>query len=157
VNRRIHMIGLSLAMLWFIPRRCQRLNSLAVPKPSNINEIGRHQIEFIFHFPRSRHVGQGYCYIVFTEQIGDRLSLSPVSGKGARDVRLVVEIRSDLPQMPAVESRDALLGKSSAPTRTKPRLQSMRSDASSQAWPSASSKISRARRASSARPVRLGL
>src|SRR5713101_4029136 len=38
---------------------------------------------------------------------------------------------------------------------TKPRLQSMRSDTSSQVWPSASSKISRARRASSARSVRL--
>ena len=38
---------------------------------------------------------------------------------------------------------------------TKPRLQSMRSDTSSQVWPSASSKISRARRESSARPVRL--
>ena len=38
---------------------------------------------------------------------------------------------------------------------TKPRLQSMRSDTSSQVWPSASNKISRARRASSARPVRL--
>src|SRR6266852_6156303 len=38
---------------------------------------------------------------------------------------------------------------------TKPRLQAMRSDTSSQVWPSASSKISRARRASSARSVRL--
>src|SRR5436190_24263444 len=38
---------------------------------------------------------------------------------------------------------------------TKPRLQSMRSDTSSQVWPSANSKISRARRASSARSVRL--
>src|ERR1019366_5106550 len=38
---------------------------------------------------------------------------------------------------------------------TKPRLQSMRSDTSSHVWPSASSKISRARRASSARSVRL--
>src|SRR6267154_1516495 len=38
---------------------------------------------------------------------------------------------------------------------TKPRLQSTRSDTSSQVWPSASSKISRARRASSARSVRL--
>src|SRR5262250_784734 len=38
---------------------------------------------------------------------------------------------------------------------TKPRLQSMRSDTSSQVWPSASNKISRARRASSARPVLL--
>src|SRR5712691_6328109 len=38
---------------------------------------------------------------------------------------------------------------------TKPRLQSMRSDTSSHVWPSASSKISRARRASSARFVRL--
>src|SRR5436190_5864065 len=38
---------------------------------------------------------------------------------------------------------------------TKPRLQSMRSDTSSQVWPSASSKISRARRESSARSVRL--
>src|ERR1019366_5596057 len=38
---------------------------------------------------------------------------------------------------------------------TKPRLQPMRSDTSSHVWPSASSKISRARRASSARSVRL--
>src|SRR5713226_6677262 len=38
---------------------------------------------------------------------------------------------------------------------TKPRLQSMRSDTSSHVWPSASSKISRARRESSARSVRL--
>src|SRR5580700_2629677 len=38
---------------------------------------------------------------------------------------------------------------------TKPRLQSMRSDTSSQVWPSANNKISRARRASSARLVRL--
>jgi hypothetical protein len=38
---------------------------------------------------------------------------------------------------------------------TKPRLQSMRSDTSSQVWPSARSKMSRARRASSARFVRL--
>src|SRR5260370_25463919 len=38
---------------------------------------------------------------------------------------------------------------------TKPRLQSMRSDTSSHVRPSASSKISRARRASSARSVRL--
>src|SRR5208282_1425830 len=38
---------------------------------------------------------------------------------------------------------------------TKPRLQSMRLDTSCQVWPSASSKISRARRASSARSVRL--
>src|SRR6266446_6306765 len=38
---------------------------------------------------------------------------------------------------------------------TKPRLQSTRSDTSSQVWPSASSKIRRARRASSARSVRL--
>src|SRR5260370_25322996 len=37
----------------------------------------------------------------------------------------------------------------------KPRLQSMRSDTSSHVWPSASSKISRARRESSARSVRL--
>src|ERR1700733_6606633 len=38
---------------------------------------------------------------------------------------------------------------------TKPRLQSMRSDTSSHVWPSANNKISRARRASSARLVRL--
>src|SRR5712692_9245750 len=38
---------------------------------------------------------------------------------------------------------------------TKPRLQSMRSDTISHVWPSASSKISRARRESSARSVRL--
>src|SRR5258708_17715482 len=38
---------------------------------------------------------------------------------------------------------------------TKPRLQSMRSDPSSHVWPSASSKISRARRESSARSLRL--
>ena len=38
---------------------------------------------------------------------------------------------------------------------TKPRLHSIRSEASSHVWPSASSKISRARRASSARSVRL--
>src|ERR1700735_5002217 len=38
---------------------------------------------------------------------------------------------------------------------TKNRLQSMRSDTSSQVWPSASNKISRALRASSARSVRL--
>src|ERR1700674_1522180 len=38
---------------------------------------------------------------------------------------------------------------------TKPRLQSTRSDTSSHVWPSANSKISRARRASSARSVRL--
>src|SRR2546430_360002 len=38
---------------------------------------------------------------------------------------------------------------------TKPRLQPMRLDTSSHVWPSASSKISRARRASSARSVRL--
>ncbi len=38
---------------------------------------------------------------------------------------------------------------------TKPRLQSMRSDTSSHVWPSASNKINRARRASSARSVRL--
>src|SRR5713226_5508844 len=38
---------------------------------------------------------------------------------------------------------------------TKPRLQSMRSDTLSHVWPSASSKISRARRESSARSVRL--
>src|SRR6516165_9389913 len=38
---------------------------------------------------------------------------------------------------------------------TKPRLQSMRSDTSSQVWPSARSKMRRARRASSARFVRL--
>src|SRR5450755_4018809 len=38
---------------------------------------------------------------------------------------------------------------------TKPRLQSIRSEASSHVWPSASSNISRARRAPSARSVRL--
>jgi hypothetical protein len=38
---------------------------------------------------------------------------------------------------------------------TKPRLQSIRSEASSHVWPSASNKISRARRAFSARSVRL--
>src|SRR5437762_157125 len=38
---------------------------------------------------------------------------------------------------------------------TKPRLQGTRSHASSHVWPSANSKIKRARRASSARPVRL--
>jgi hypothetical protein len=32
--------------------------------------------------------------IVLTEQIGERLSLSPALGKGARDVRLAVEIRN---------------------------------------------------------------
>jgi len=57
--------------------------------------------------------------------------------------------------MPAVESRDALFGKSSAPTSDKTPAAVDALGHFIPGMPSASSKISRARRESSARPVRL--